>query len=462
MISIEAMNPLSDLRLKILTILSDDSGHLHGEISKQLPKMNPRDMHDSSTEGIIKPTKKRPPRYDKGDLSKTLDRMRNLELIYSKDMKYYIFLNENAFSYIMKHSIKNGGSSEFISSFLKSQYVNNIIKTLGFKAVISAMCGYLDENRSFRDTAATALLSHSATIEEFKGLPRLIEDYFNSMENPAAMAEVGKNFLKDSVEVKRSSPAYAWMRKAFNNSIQQHDGAPYDNKVGNIEELEILHDLGTQGVLFYREHLLGDLASLFESSTNAEIGKHIIKYVQQDNYLSPFTAYPVSHPIELMFSSSFGRLYEDVYLIDPKDMGFLVERANTVFRNFAKFSHLYIGSRTYKEAAIWELIHDWNMASARLEAILGLLGQVGYDPEKSCFHLTRDLTGFQIVDMRTHENLLGGSDNESLEVANLNLGFYGFDQTKFMRPVILGSLGHEWQEQLVPVETIIAGMEIDS
>ena len=49
-----------------------------------------------------------------------------------------------------------------------------------------------------------------------------------------------------------------------------------------------------------------------------------------------------------------------------------------------------------------------------------------------------------------------------LEVANLNLGFYGFDQTKFMRPVILGGLGHEWQDQLVPVETIIAGMEIDS
>ena len=163
-----------------------------------------------------------------------------------------------------------------------------------------------------------------------------------------------------------------------------------------------------------------------------------------------------------MFSTSFGRLYEDAYLIDPKDMGFLLERANIVFRNFSKFSRLYIGSRTYKEAAIRELIHDWNMASARLEAILGLLGQVGYDPEKSCFHLTRDITGFQIVDMRTNESLLGESDIESLEVANLNIGFYEFDQTKFMRPVLLGGLGHEWQEQLVPVETIIAGMEIDS
>lgn len=32
----------------------------------------------------------------------------------------------------------------------------------------------------------------------------------------------------------------------------------------------------------------------------------------------------------------------------------------------------------YKEAAIRELIHNWNIAAARLEAILGLLGQIGY------------------------------------------------------------------------------------
>ena len=275
------------------------------------------------------------------------------------------------------------------------------------------MSGHFDENRSFRDIAATALLSHSATIEEYKGLPRLIKDYFNSMENNKAIAEVGEKFQKDGVEVKRDNPAYEWMVKAFHSSIQQYDGAPYDNKVGSIEELDILHDLGTQGVLFYRKHLLEDFVSLFEGRTNADNGKRIIKYVQLDNYLSPFTAYPVSHPIERMFCTSFGRLYEDVYLIDPKDMGFLLERANIVFRNFAKLARLYIGSRTYKEAAIRELIHDWNMASARLEAILGLLGQVGYDPEKSCFHLTRDLTGFQIVDMRTHESLLGGSDIET-------------------------------------------------
>ena len=64
----------------------------------------------------------------------------------------------------------------------------------------------------------------------------------------------------------------------FHDSIQQHDGAPYDNKVGNIEELEILHDLGIQGVLFYRKHLLEDFVSIFERRTNAENEKHIIKY----------------------------------------------------------------------------------------------------------------------------------------------------------------------------------------
>jgi hypothetical protein len=282
------------------------------------------------------------------------------------------------------------------------------------------------------------------------------------MENPAAMAEVGEKFQKDSVEVKRSGPAYEWMVKAFHSSIKQYDGAPYDNKVGRIEELDILQDLGMQGILFYREHLSEDFISLFKGRINAENGKHIIEYVQLDNYLGPFTAYPVNHPIELLFSSSFGRLYEDAYLIGPKDMGFLLERANVIFENIHEFARIYIGSRVYQEAAIRELIHDWNIAAARLEAILSLLGQLGYDPEESCLHLTKDSAGFQIVNLRTDEGLLGESDIESLETSNLSTGFYEFDHAKFMRPVLLGGLGHRWQDQLVPIEAIIARMEIDS
>ena len=93
---------------------------------------------------------------------------------------------------------------------------------------------------------------------------------------------------------------------------------------------------------------------------------------------------------------------------------------------------------------------------------LGLLGQLGYDPEKSFFHLTNDGAGFQIVDLQTDRRLLGEADLESLEAGNLNQGFYEFDQTKFIRPVLLENLDQGWQEQLVPIEIIISGLKINS
>jgi hypothetical protein len=434
--------------MKIIMILSVNKGQRHGEISRLLgPKDKDRSGKKKGYDG-----------YDKGDLTKALQAMIAAKLIQMQNDDYYIVQSEETFTYILKQNMKIE-FADFLKTFLESEYVNNLIKAIGFKSVISAISSHLAK-RDFRDIAAPALLSQSATIEEYKTLPKSIEEYFNSMMDIKAMRTVGEKFQRDRVEVKRSDPAYEWMLKAFHDSIQQHDGAPYGNKVGNIEELEILRDLGMQGVLFYRKHLLKDFVSIFERRTNAENEKHIIKYAQLDNYLSPFTAYPVSHPIELLLSTSFGRLYEDAYLIDPKDMGFLLERAKVIFENFSEFSRVYIGSRDNAEAAIKELVLNWNMACARFETILGLLGQLGYDPEKSCFHLTNDGAGFQIVDIQTDRGLLGEADLESLEAGNLSQGFYEFDQTKFMRPVLLGNLGQGWQEQLVPIETIISGIKI--
>ena len=444
------MGDQPDLRFRILMILSDNKGHTHTDISRLLgPKDKDRPGKKKGYDG-----------YDKGDLTRSLKSIRISELIQVLDGEYFIVPSQETFSNIINNSIENE-SSDFLNQFLESEYTNSLIKSIGFKSIFSAIRDHFVKNRSFRDIVATTLLSHPATIEEYKGLPKSIENYFNSMEDTPAMVKVGKKFQKDCGEVRKDNPAYKWMEKAFLGNIHQYDGAPYSPKVVNIDELEILHDLGIQGVLFYRKHLLEDFINLFQERTNAENGSHIIEYVQLDNYLSPFTAYPVNHPIELLFSSSFGMLFEDAYLIEPKDMGILQERANKIFENFHEFARIYIGSRTYKEAAIRELTHDWNIAAARLEAILSLLGQLGYDPEKSCFHLTRDGTGFQIVNLRTDEGLLGESDIESLETSNLNTGFYEFDQTKFMRPVLLGSFGHGWQDQLVPIEAIIAGMNLD-
>jgi hypothetical protein len=447
------MRDWSDLRFRILTILSDNNGHTNGDLSRLLG-VNEVESSDKS--------KRKSEDHDKGNLSRTLSRMTKSKIIVENGELYNINPNIKAFSCIIDNCIQQGRNN-LLKSFLESNYVGDIIYSDGIKLLFSSIKEHFND-KEFLEISSPALLNHFSTIGEYRSLIGKIEEYLKGMEELTKIKKLGEKFHENPAISNQLNPTYESRRiLAFQHQMESLDGTPYSNKIGKVEELELLRDLGIERVRFYRENLWEGFISLFEKRmARAGNGNHIIKYIKLDNHLSPFTAYPVSHPIELIFSTSFGRLYEDADLIDPKDMGFLVERANTVFRNFAKFSHLYIGSRTYKEAAIRELIHDWNMASARLEAILGLLGQVGYDPEKSFFHLTRDITGFQIVDMRTNESLLGESDIEHLEVANLNIGFYGFDQTKFMRPVILGSLGHEWQEQLVPVETIIEGMEIDS
>lgn len=442
------MRPISDTRLNILLILSDDRGHTHGEISQLLgPKDKDRPGKKKGYDG-----------YDKGNLTKTLNDWR---IVCGQNNHYYILSNMETLAYIMNHST-GIDSVEFYKQFLKSNYINKLIKLFGLKSVISEISSHLND-RYFREVAIPALLSCPATAEEYKILLKSIDEYFSGMENIAAMEIVRKKFEQDYMHLPRFNPASNRYKVAAVEKAKSYDGSPYSNKTGNIDELITLRDLGIEGVRFYRNAILHDIVSLFKSRTNnSENNKFILKYIELDNHLSPFTAYPVNQPIEIMLSTSFARLYDDAYLIDPKDIFLLLDRANIIFENFPYLVRIFTGSRTYKDAAIRGLIHDWNIASAIFEAIINLLGQLSFDKEELLFHLTRDDAGFQIVDMKTDQGLLGEADLETLDADNLNRGFHEFDQTKYMRPVLLGTLGQNWHEKLVPIESIIAAAHIKS
>jgi hypothetical protein len=143
-------------------------------------------------------------------------------------------------------------------------------------------------------------------------------------------------------------------------------------------------------------------------------------------------------------------------LIGPKDMRLLLDRANIIFEHLPEFSRDYIQSKANIEAAIRELILNWNTACARFETIFYFLGELGYETGPSCLHLVSEGTGFQIIDLKTDQRLLGESDIEKLEPSHLNTGLYEFDQTRFMRPVLIENLGSGWHEALVPIETMIS------
>jgi hypothetical protein len=447
------MRPISDVRLEIIKILSDNNGHTHSDIKRQLSSNDKE--------------------YDGGNLSKKLGEMEsNLICLGGPDNRYYYIIpTGETFSIIIDQSIEKS-AMEFLKQFIASEYINGLMETLGFKSVVSAISSHLN-NRAFRDIAVPALLCHSAATEEYENLPKLVEEQFNSMENASAIDAIRNKLrhdkaVRDEASVEKVqqgifqppfSSGFDRMKIAAIYKALTYDGAIYDNKIGKIEQLETLRGLGIEGVHFYRMILLEDFINLFTKRMTDSKGKSITKYAELDNYLSPFTAYPISHPMELIFSSSFKRLYEDVYLVDSKDIALLLERANLVFENFLEFSSSYIQSRANIETAIKELIFKWNTACARFEAIYYLLGELGYDPEISCFHLVNEETGFQIIDMKTEQPLLGESDIKRLEAGDLNSGFHEFDQTQFMRPVLIENLGSEWRKELAPIQDIISRIE---
>jgi hypothetical protein len=430
----------SEIRLKIILILSNNEGHKHGEMTRLLGTEDKE--------------------YDGGNLTKVLGKMVESGIIYKENDNYFIVPSEETFSSLI-HQGATKETKDFLNPFLISEYLNSLIGAIGFNNVYSVLNRHFDD-RDFCDFAVRALLQHPATINEYKILPKKITEYFNSMENREEITKAGKSFRRAKRELDRNSDAYKYIEEAFKSEMKKHSGIPYDYKLGKIDELETLRNLGRDGVCFYRKNLLNDIVAIFSSRTKvAKEDNSLIKYVILDNYLSPFTAYPVNHPIELMFKRPFERLYEDAYIIDSKDIGLLLKRANLIFENFLVFSRIYSG-RVNIEAIVRELILNWNKSCARFEFIFKLLGQLGYDREESCFHLVSEGKDFQIIDLKTDQRLLGESDMEEVDDSNLNAGFYEFDQTQFMRPVLMEHLGTEWDKELVPIETIIARIKNSS
>jgi hypothetical protein len=114
------MRDMSDLRFRILMILSDNKGYTNGELSRLLGA----NERNSSTK-----SKGKSEEHDKGNLSKTLRSMIKSKIIYSDMGGYFILPSEESFSHIIDQSVKLE-LGYFLKSFLESAYVNNLIGSL--------------------------------------------------------------------------------------------------------------------------------------------------------------------------------------------------------------------------------------------------------------------------------------------------------------------------------------------
>jgi biotin operon repressor len=170
---------------------------------------------------------------------------------------------------------------------------------------------------------------------------------------------------------------------------------------------------------------------------------------EYDVALSPFSSFPVSDPILLLFLRPFERIYDDVYLCEESDFETLIKRAYLIYSNFAQI--LAAGIRQIREEEdyfdamagggvesdeeyqkatdrhfinylrrdlffrrdrlrplVSELIFYWNIASLRLDWIysqLKFLTCTSHGIGEIKYHVLTGYDGIQVIDLKTLENI---------------------------------------------------------
>jgi hypothetical protein len=406
------MAGLTSLQFEILNILLDNHGHANWELAIILDR-------------------------DEGNLSKVLKSLLESNLIckgsrrdstnsktkgkrYSED-PYYIIKSLRVFSLMLGHIIEKSLEAS-IETFLSTNYINELIKKEDFLSIHEILKAKLDDEH-IRDLALSALLNQPATIEAYKSIPKWVEDWLRGLDY----------------------------------------GQMHINKTVRITDFDILRDCGIiNGVQFYRKNLLNDFINLYKiraiDNTN---GKIMLKFVEYDNFLSPFTAYPVNEPIELIFDKFFNRIYEDVYIIESGDLDCLLKRADFIFENFCTFLNIYTKSslQRNKEAIIKEFVVYWNLACSKFETIYNWLRNFHKFHPEWRYYLGSEGDNFQITELNTNQRLLNDVNREKLKPSYLNTGITEFDQTKFIRPPLLEIFAWNARAKLVPIEVIFAEFE---
>jgi hypothetical protein len=140
--------------------------------------------------------------------------------------------------------------------------------------------------------------------------------------------------------------------------------------------------------------------------------------------LSPLSSYPVNDLSQLLLLPyPFQRIYEDAYLIDRDAFGVLSSRAAAIYNFFSDFVLESIKINQIQgdiEQITKQLIFYWNVASTRFDVICGFLGKFyGNNIGSRNYHLKSDGLRFQIVDLKTNEQLISKELERDILLSNI-------------------------------------------
>lgn len=386
---------LTDLKVDILLMLSDNQGYSNLQLADKLKKEASnisKPLGELENGGLI--AKKF--RENKGD------KRRSDRPYYLNEAKSIVILES-----ILDRSIKTNAKLQDVLS--NNNFIKFIITNSNLTSFLNA-CERYSISPKIRKIISDTVLANEVVIEECR------------------------IFIEKVISCPNDSGRFSTMIKAR-------------------RLVEILQSFDTIDALyFYKNTINKSYSVLFgkiaaeEKMNYAELLKAFLEY---DIELSPFTSYPVNEdPILLLFMRPFERIYDDIYLLEKSDRDIMVKRAYFIYSNFDKillsgirsmrteeegFEAIMEGEvydeesyeklqkdhfirylrkdlfykKTYLNPLIKELIFYWNIASLRLDWIYyAIKGNDQISPgTKKRYHIKSDSNGIRAINLDDYKNV---------------------------------------------------------
>ena len=321
---------------------------------------------------------------------------------------YKINMSPKAFEKMLNISL--AGS---IDGFLRSPYVDHFIRINSFECVYDVIKERLRDDK-FKWKASSELFVLKSTKEEYVVLRDMASEYYRSLniyDSFGSLRNDKKNANAELIDMVIKRPKYSF-----------HYGkmAELANKIGlNIKPLrnrriEILDKFEPwMTIPFYRNTIHKDVKILFSGLYKRKlITFGLAEFMKYDNYLSPFTSYPMNNPEVLLFSDPFKRIYQNFYLMKESDLKMLFKRASTVYIRFADllFEHFRERSPLKKDLELWtkQFIFLWNFSVANFDIVWDYLNDLyRYELGSGKYHVYTEGLNLFVMDLKTNEKVSG-------------------------------------------------------
>lgn len=380
-------------RAKVFALLADDKGHTNWELCKKMKKDcgNMSRVLQSMEEGEL--IYKGPPRRTTNPRS-TKPRQQEDPFYIRKDNRVYTSFVD----FILKEDL-----IEVLIEFLRSKHMESIVAENGFLFAHDLIKKHLHDPEIKR-IVSKEMLALPETTKYYEIYNSLGEHYDQIDAKFEELFEPTNDdpLVSDNQDFKEN----------FEFLYNYIDLEPIVEAFPNNKGIKILGEFDFLfSVNFYRENIFKFFQKYYIwLERRGEISSGFRKFIESDSYLSPLTSYPVSNSLYLIFIHPFQRIYDDVFLLEKKDIDYFINRALTIYENFEDIifernKNLILDDNILQLQAKVFTYH-WNVAITRFDIICDYVRYFYDTIGDKKFHLKSEGNRFYIIDLETNRQVL--------------------------------------------------------